>query len=165
MALRPVDQEEVIDLLSDYDSDEDYNLGYDASAETPQDFHSLPGTEAIDLTSIPDVDIPPDPLPVDHTHAADSNKLVPEEACLQMILDVLPGISVSYALNIIQEKTQDDTRTTAECERLITQILDDGMFPKEQDEINKRKRKSDEDEDDFSYDEGERNTPSYHKHA
>ncbi|KAF2869837.1 hypothetical protein BDV95DRAFT_88909 [Massariosphaeria phaeospora] len=169
-------EHEVIDLLSDYEEDSDNDYFYDLDADIPpdaDDVHNLHGLQAvpdhdvIDLTAIPDVDIPPGPLndlPRCPPPVAENEELVSEEVCLQMMLDVLPDISVNFAFDLIKEKTQDDTRTPTTCERLIAKLLDDGTFPKEEAENTDRKRKNDDEDEDLVnlYDEGEQDTREYH---
>ncbi|KAF1996868.1 hypothetical protein P154DRAFT_442343 [Amniculicola lignicola CBS 123094] len=69
--------------------------------------------------------------------------IIGTDECLQLILNVLPDISIDYALGLIIEQTEDGTRCSADCERLIMMLLDQGAYPKEADEVNKRKRKRD----------------------
>jgi hypothetical protein len=64
-----------------------------------------------------------------------------------MVLDVLPGISVKYGLDQIQNKTADETRTVARCEELIDSLLE-GPYPTEADASNRGKRKREDDESD-----------------
>jgi TRIAD3 protein (E3 ubiquitin-protein ligase RNF216) len=101
----------------------------------------------------------------DHDLAA--GELITAAACLQMVLNVLPDISVDHALSVIYTSTKDDTRTTAECERIIAQLLDEGGYPKEQDEENSRKRKRNEidSSSDFEGREEDAESPLYHRDA
>jgi TRIAD3 protein (E3 ubiquitin-protein ligase RNF216) len=124
----------------------------------------------IDLTGIPDVDVPPsDPVTADNdtsqqdaqTNDWGNAEVVTEAACLQMILSVLPDISVDYVLKLIQQKTTDLTRTSAQCEHFLTELLEGEPYPKESDERTKnRKRKradeGDGDEDLSNYEKAER---------
>jgi TRIAD3 protein (E3 ubiquitin-protein ligase RNF216) len=64
-----------------------------------------------------------------------------------MVLDVLPGISVEYVLNLIQNETTEETRTVAQCEELIDSLLE-GTYPTEADASNRGKRKREDDESD-----------------
>jgi TRIAD3 protein (E3 ubiquitin-protein ligase RNF216) len=138
------DDDGLLDMVND-----NYNQGYGA------------GNEVIDLTNIPDIDVPPSdgPIVVDDDPIVPENgaaQLVTEAACLQMVMDVLPDISTDHVLNLIKEKTTDLTRTLAQCENILTQLLDGEAYPKEVDEANTKKRKRD-DEDDWSrYEKGER---------
>jgi TRIAD3 protein (E3 ubiquitin-protein ligase RNF216) len=101
----------------------------------------------------PDIDVPRDePRPSnDQNHGSPSRRaderLVTEAECLQMVLDVLPGISVKYGLDQIQNKTADETRTVARCEELIDSLLE-GPYPTEADASNRGKRKREDDESD-----------------
>jgi TRIAD3 protein (E3 ubiquitin-protein ligase RNF216) len=179
---------ETIDLLSDSDSEnEDFpgqELGFfDArpAAEFANDIPDLDDQiagirmpngandhETIDLTGIPDIDVPPsdpivveDDVPRPHAQASDWGRdaqVVTEAACLQMVTSVLPDISVDYVLQLIQEKMTDETRTMAQCEHFLTELLEGEPYPREADEAKKKKRKrEDEAEDDTSnYEKDER---------
>ena len=73
-------------------------------------------------------------------------------------MSVLPDISVDYVLKLIQEKTTDTTRTTAQCEHFLTELLEGDPYPKESDDANNKKRKrEDEAESELStYEKAER---------
>ncbi|KAI4641638.1 hypothetical protein J4E93_007736 [Alternaria ventricosa] len=179
---------EVIDLLSDSET-EDEDLArheleaFDArsAAEFALDFPDLDDPiaefraefqandrQVIDLTDIPDIDVPPsdavvaeDDRPPPEGRAPDWGEqiaLVTEAACLQMILSVLPDISVDYVLNLTQEKMTDTTRTTAQCEHFLTELLEGEPYPKESDDAkNKKRKRDDEAEGELStYEKGER---------
>ncbi|KAF2472065.1 uncharacterized protein BDR25DRAFT_221227 [Lindgomyces ingoldianus] len=153
---------EVIDLLSDDEGTSSEALPEDTRPEDLNDlalfneFLKINGQDEynpIDLTAledIPDVDVPPDGahprLTVENAEAV--SEAVSEAQCLQMVLNVLPDIAIDHVLNLIKERIGDRTRTVAECERLITHILDEGIYPKETDEASKRKRKRGNDDDD-----------------
>jgi TRIAD3 protein (E3 ubiquitin-protein ligase RNF216) len=172
---------DIIDLLSDSDNEDDGFVGqeldfFDAqsAAEFAQDFpdfedqiagirapNGVDDHETIDLTGIPDIDVPPsDPImveddaPQSNTQAPDwigDAQVVTEAACLQMVTSVLPDISVDYVLKLIQEKMTDETRTMAQCEHFLTELLEGEPYPREADEAKKKKRKrEDEAEDDTS---------------
>jgi TRIAD3 protein (E3 ubiquitin-protein ligase RNF216) len=100
---------------------------------------------------------------------AEGPKALSEEECVQLITNVLAGISLSHVLNLVKERK---VQTVAECERLITVLLDNGSYPKESDEARQRKRKrkasegsSDVDEDATNYTKGQQpiNTPAYRR--
>jgi TRIAD3 protein (E3 ubiquitin-protein ligase RNF216) len=138
------DDDSILDMMN-----ENYNPGYGAA------------NELIDLTNIPDIDVPPsdDPIVVDDEPAVPDNgaaQLVTEAACLQMVMDVLPDISTDHVLNLIREKTTDLTRTPAQCEGIVTQLLDGEAYPKEADDANTRKRKRDDEDDWTKYEKGDR---------
>jgi TRIAD3 protein (E3 ubiquitin-protein ligase RNF216) len=101
----------------------------------------------------PEIDVLRDgPRPSnDHNHGSPSRRaderLVTEAECLQMVLDVLPGISVKYTLDLILNKTADETRTVARCGELIDSLLE-GTYPTEADASNRGKRKREDDEND-----------------
>jgi TRIAD3 protein (E3 ubiquitin-protein ligase RNF216) len=180
---------EVVDLLSDSGSDDEglarHELeAFDArsAAEFAHDYPDLDDPiadfraeflvvndhELIDLTNIPDIDVPPsDPIVVEEDTPQPEGQApewgedgtgVTEAACLQMVLSVLPDISVDYVLTLIQEKTTDNTRTMAQCEHLLMELLEGEPYPKESDEAKKKKRKwNDGAEDELStYEKGER---------
>lgn len=115
---------------------------------------------AIDLTDIPDINVPPsNPGTLDIKRHGSSSRdgevgLITEAECLQMVLNVLPAISVDYVLNLIREKTTDQTRTAAQCEQIVAQLLD-GTHPTEADAENKKKRKREDDDGVGRYGEGE----------
>lgn len=126
--------------------------------------------ETIDLTAIPDVDVPPSSpvrlqgnVPQPDGQASDRNahsRMLTETACLQMILSVLPDISVEHVLKLIKEKTTDATRTTARCEHLIAELLEGEPYPKEANE--KKRKREDESEHELSgYEKGERGPQVY----
>jgi TRIAD3 protein (E3 ubiquitin-protein ligase RNF216) len=115
---------------------------------------------AIDLTDIPDIDVPPSEpgtLGIER-HGSSSRDggagLITEAECSQMVLNILPAISVDYVLNLIREKTTNQTRTAAQCEQIVVQLLD-GTHPTEADAENKRKRKRKDDDGIGRYGEGE----------
>ncbi|CAN9157721.1 unnamed protein product [Alternaria sp. RS040] len=165
---------EVVDLLSDSET-EDENFTRreleDFDARSASEFaHDYPGMDDpvadfrtqlrehdhqfIDLTKIPDVDVPPsDAVVVEEQESqpegrapewGDEATVVTEAACLQMVLSVLPDISVDYVLKLIQEKMTDTTRTTAQCEHFLTELLEGDPYPKESDDANNKKRKRDD---------------------
>ncbi|CAN9222394.1 unnamed protein product [Alternaria alternata] len=179
---------EVVDLLSDSETeDESFTRrqleDFDArsAAEFAHDYPEMDDPIAdfrtelrehdhqfIDLTEIPDVDVPPsdavvveeqEPQPEGRAPEwGDEATVVTEAACLQMVLSVLPDISVDYVLKLIQEKTTDTTRTTAQCEHFLTELLEGDPYPKESDDANNKKRKrEDEAESELStYEKAER---------
>lgn len=174
----------VIDLVSDDEEEADESgsnsnfedaMGFDDEAAL-NDFLDLdggpPSGNLIDLTGledIPDIDVPPDTPPF--VPADEDIEFITEAVCLQMVLNVLPDISVDHVLDLINER---GARTVAECERLITKILDDGQYPKESDDVNQRKRKRSEDDGDgdgdsdiTDFEKGQqgKNAPDYHTHA
>lgn len=156
---------EFFDAEADFDFEEDVPSPVHEHAERPNQ-SIIQDREVIDLTAIPDVDVPPsDPIVVedyvrqarpDPSHVAPDADLVTAEVCLQMMLRVLPDISVDHARSLIAEKTSDATRTIPRSEQLIWDLLDNGAYPKESDVSQQKKRKR-EDEDDLAiYEKGER---------
>lgn len=179
---------EIVDLASDSEAsdNEDAVLSgdelqfFDAQAERRGDYHDMddadfpqelnarhpqaPGSEhsIIDLTGIPDIDVPPSNQAFTGRETGESNnqgrvaRIVTENECLQMVMDVLPDIATDHVLGLIRKSTTDTTRTAALCEDLITQLLDGEAYPKEADEAKNNKRKR-EDEDEWrEYEKAER---------
>jgi TRIAD3 protein (E3 ubiquitin-protein ligase RNF216) len=112
----------------------------------------------IDLTGIPDIDVPPsDPILVASSSeaAGSDNQLVTEAVALQMVLDFLPDISIDHVLNIFREKTTDLTRTNTQCQNIIVQLVENGAYPKEDDDANSKKRKRGDEDDWNDYDKAE----------
>lgn len=87
-------------------------------------------------------------------------ELVTAAVCLQMVLDILPDISVDHVLALITDQTQDSTRTADACQRIITQLLDGGPYPQEE-EAASRKRKRQRSLSEFEDDDGEGRPQSY----
>jgi TRIAD3 protein (E3 ubiquitin-protein ligase RNF216) len=140
--------------LDEYDLFGALNAHHSPTYETPNGI--------IDLTHIPDIDVPPSDLALDNFEAPVNNDLcedhhlVTEAVALQIVLDVLPDVSVDHVLNIIREKTTDLTRTNAQCHDIVTQLLDGEVYPKEEDETSKKKRKRDDEDDWKEYEKSER---------
>jgi TRIAD3 protein (E3 ubiquitin-protein ligase RNF216) len=178
---------EVIDLASDSEVEvlsEDDSAYFDAHDQTQNDMAHFPADQdeydmfgalnarysptyenangIIDLTDIPDIDVPPSDLVLDDFEApanddlGGDDHLVTEAVALQIVLDVLPDISIDHVFNIIREKTTDLTRTNAQCHDIVTQLLDGESYPKEEDETSKKKRKRDDEDDWKEYDKSER---------
>jgi TRIAD3 protein (E3 ubiquitin-protein ligase RNF216) len=185
---------EIVDLVSDSEDEAPSEDGLDFfdAHDQPQDEVALfPGDQnvdhiirelnaryhpvyeaadgIIDLTNIPDIDVPPfDPI-LDHTEfpaqdeLGSDDQLITEAVSLQMIIDVLPDISIDHVLGIIREKTTDLTRTTAKCHEIISQLVDQETYPKEDDEAKNKKRKRGDEDDWKEYDKTDRNPaiPTY----
>jgi len=122
-----------------------------------------PAQDIIDLTGIPDIDIPPStPAFIGRREAAQPSnhrnvaRIITENECLQMVMDVLPDIAISHVLELIRKSTTDLTRTAGQCEDLITQLLDGEAYPKEADEAKNNKRKREDDDDWKEYEKAER---------
>ena len=179
---------EVVELLSDSGAEDEglasreleafdarsaaeFAHGYLDMDDPIADFHAqfqANDCQLIDLTEIPDIDVPPsdaimvndeEPRPEGRAPDWDGDAaVVTEAACLQMVLSVLPDISVDYVLRLIQEKTTDTTRTTAQCEHFLTELLEGEPYPRETDDAkNKKRKRDDEAEDELStYEKGER---------
>jgi TRIAD3 protein (E3 ubiquitin-protein ligase RNF216) len=115
----------------------------------------------IDLTGIPDIDVPPSDLVGPASEAAESDdfdrddQLITEAVALQMVLDFLPDISVDHVLQILKRKTTDLTRTSVKCQNIISQLVEDGDYPKEDDEAHSKKRKRSNEDDWKDYDRAE----------
>ena len=67
--------------------------------------------------------------------------LVTAAACLQMVVEVLPDIAVDHVLQLIADQTQDHTRTPDACQRIISQLLDGGEYPKEEEEVSRKRKR------------------------
>jgi TRIAD3 protein (E3 ubiquitin-protein ligase RNF216) len=67
----------------------------------------------------------------------------------------LPDISVDHVLQIIKKKTTDLTRTNVQCQNIIAQLVEDGDYPKEDDETHSKKRKRSNEDDWKDYDKAE----------
>ena len=170
---------EVVDLLSDSESEDkdfaEHGLEFfdaQSDVEFADEYPELDeplgnthaqwygdGHEMIDLTGIPDIDVPPsDPIVVDDDEPPQPNApapewngadaLVTEAAFLQMVLSVLPDISADLVLRLMQEKLTDATRTMAQCERFLTEILEGEPYPKESEAAKSKKRKRDDEGED-----------------
>lgn len=165
-------------VLSDSESDDEgparRELGHGDALPQAVFVHNRPGAveavaepnamflpidpELIDLADIPDIDVPPsDPVKRedDGLQPVGQARMITESECLQMVLGVLPDISVEYVLKRIREKTTNCTRTTATCEHLLTELLEGDPYPKEANE--KKRKRHDEAEHELSdYEKGER---------
>jgi E3 ubiquitin-protein ligase RNF216 len=139
---------------TDEDPDMDNMLDYNPVCETPNG--------VIDLTAIPDIDVPPSDPVLTNMEATEpegldsDNMLVTEAIGLQMVLDFLPGISIDHVLNIIRKQTTDRTRTNKKCQEIIMQLVEKGEYPKEEDETNNKKRKRNDEDDWKRYDTADR---------
>ncbi|KAF2856359.1 hypothetical protein T440DRAFT_384760 [Plenodomus tracheiphilus IPT5] len=143
---------EIIDLSADAEDDGISNnepIWNDFSNDLPEFEDLLEGLpqpqlpemndrETIDLTEIPDIDVPPSDHPVI------DEQTITQAECLQMVLNVLPDISVDHALETINERTTDATRTIARCELMIAGLLDGEEYPKAADKAKNKKRKRDD---------------------
>jgi TRIAD3 protein (E3 ubiquitin-protein ligase RNF216) len=157
---------EIVDLISDDEHgglSEDQVEFFDAqSVGEPTDFGAdldfldLPEygnaevdeRDVIDLTAIPDVDIPPsDPASHVVENATPSNgrvefELISEAVCLQLVMEVFPDVSVDHVLTMIQERTTDLTRTKEHSERIVNELLEEGIYPKEAESASKKRRRA-----------------------
>lgn len=160
---------EVVDLTAD---DEDDDLTDDGShlqdvqsAAEPTDdgeefdFDHIPhnyyqdveinnGGTVVDLNAIPDVDVPPSDFNdmvmenAARDEGVDDAQPITEAACLQLVLDVFPDVSISHVLSLIRKKTTDQTRTKLHSERIVNDLLE-GTYPKETDSTSKKRRRAD----------------------
>ncbi|KAH6614968.1 hypothetical protein C7974DRAFT_319627 [Boeremia exigua] len=146
--------------------EEDYNLD-DLPA---YDYTNIDNQGVIDLTAIPDIDVPPSEHyslgeDADSPGEMVDAELITEAVCLQLVLDVLPDVSVDHVLTIIQEKTTDLTRTKEHSEWVVNELLE-STYPKEADVASKkRKREDSEGPSDYKGEEFEAGAPSYKKDA
>lgn len=141
-------------------SAQDYPGTDEATAE-PREVFPVVHPEVIDLSAIPDVDVPPsDPLGhqavVQDPGSSAQARMVTEFECLQTVLSVLPDISTAYALKFIQQRTKSHTRTITRCEQLIAELLEGEPYPKEAKE-KKRKREDEADDELSAYENGSHN--------
>jgi TRIAD3 protein (E3 ubiquitin-protein ligase RNF216) len=163
----------VVDISSDSDGEsttEDESEPVDGQNERDRARGVVPQSEyrarnTVDLTGAPDTDIIPDEPRIGH-HGNSSQvgvlKPITEAECLQMILNILPDISVDYILNLIRENTTDQTRTVDKCEQIVAQLLD-GTHPTEADATNKKKRKRDNEDDVTRYEKGEHDRTKWYE--
>lgn len=177
---------EIVDLISDDErdglSDDEVDFFDAQSVGEPIDFGAdfdvlgLPDygnaevdvRDVIDLTAIPDVDVPPsDVAPHVFKHATPLDnrveiELISEAVCLQLVKDVFPDISVDHVVTMIQERTTDLTRTKEHSERIVNELLEQGTYPKEAERASKKRRREDsEDSSDYEKDEHATGVLSY----
>lgn len=160
---------QVVDLISDDDNDgfsddsvefhdahsiveltdDEMFLDLDEPDQYEQD--DIENADIIDLTAIPDIDVPPsehgasvaeDQVP---TNVVGEAELITEAVCLQLVLDVFPDVSIDHVLMMIQERTTDQTRTKDHSERIVNELLE-GTYPKEADVASKKRRRADSEE-------------------
>lgn len=107
--------------------------------------------EVIDLTAIPDIDVPPsDPIPLlTENFGSDVGpgdaELITEAVCLQLVVDIFPDVSVDHVLTLIKEMTTDQMRTKMHSEQIVNMLLE-GTYPKEADVASKKRRRADSEE-------------------
>lgn len=177
MAQHPKHSREVVHLYADGEEEEGefaFGARYNAAAQSQEyeDVNDLlqelnqrysPEFGAadifVDLTNISDRDSPPPALAARRVEFARISVPEPnhitEAVCLQMILDVLPDICIEHALGLIKANTQENTRTPAQCENIISQLLDEDSYPKEADQAKDKKRKRVDEEEWSRYEKGE----------
>jgi TRIAD3 protein (E3 ubiquitin-protein ligase RNF216) len=153
---------EVVNLISDDegdgfsdDSDDFYEAYYMEGAldDKVEDFFDAPQASEhanadsrvfIDLTAISDEDVPPSRHNKNHieeTDLADASaetELITEAVCLQLVLDVLPDISIDHVLTMIRQHTIDQTRTKKHSEMIVNELLE-VTYPKEADVARKKR--------------------------
>ena len=177
---------EIVDLISDDEEDglsEDEVDFFDAqSVGEPVDFGAdldfldLPELgnaevderDVIDLTAIPDVDVPPSDVAYHVIEDATSSNdrvefdLISEAMCLQLVMDVFPDVSVDHVLTMIQERTSDLTRTKEHSERIVNELLEEGTYPKEAESASRKRRRADSEEfSDYENDSHTFGVPTY----
>ena len=165
---------EIVDLISDDEEDglsEDEVDFFDAqSVGEPVDFGAdldfldLPELgnaevderDVIDLTAIPDVDVPPSDVAYHVIEDATSSNdrvefdLISEAMCLQLVMDVFP------------ERTSDLTRTKEHSERIVNELLEEGTYPKEAESASRKRRRADSEEfSDYENDSHTFGVPTY----
>ena len=62
--------------------------------------------------------------------------------CLQLVLDVLPDISIDHVLTMIRQHTIDETRTKKHSEMIVNELLE-VTYPKEADVARKKRGRQD----------------------
>jgi TRIAD3 protein (E3 ubiquitin-protein ligase RNF216) len=161
---------EIVDLISDDEYDgllgdeveffDAQSVGESVDIEADLDFLDLPQLgnakvderDVIDLTAIPDVDVPPSDVAYrfveDATPSSDRVEfdLISEAMCLQLVMGVFPDVSVSHVLTMIREQTTDLTRTKEHSERIVDKLLEEGTYPKEAESASKKRRRADSEE-------------------
>ncbi|KAJ4354493.1 uncharacterized protein N0V89_006230 [Didymosphaeria variabile] len=159
----------------EFENEENWVPNYDGFG---LDVAAQPGPLGFELAREPDVDFirprpaglaQPDPVPAPnpaHNNPMDvevdiaPGELLNTAACLQMVVQILPDISIDYVLALIADLTQDNTPTPEACQRIVTKILDDEGYPKEEEEAT-RKRKRERSVSDFEEVDGNRLPPEY----
>lgn len=170
----PNDPEVLLPFQRDgMDMDEDwgnYYADFDLDAAAPPDAREVEDNldqDAIDLAHRGN-NGHASPEPADHAQEENIDndvdiapkELVTAAACLQMVADIFPDISVDHVLQLIADQTQDATRTPEACQRIITILLDGGAYPKEDEEVS-RKRKREHSVSEFEDDNGEGRSQTY----
>ena len=166
--VRPVGghHHEIVNLISD-DEGDDFSDGSDdlheadymeeASGDEVEDFFDAPQAPDhanaddrvfIDLTAFPEADVPLSQQPPNHVEEADpadvnaESELITEAVCLQLVLDVLPDISIDHVLTMIRQHTIDQTRTKIHSEMIVNELLE-VTYPKEADVARKKRGRQD----------------------
>lgn len=152
---------EVVNLISD-DEDEGPSDGY---SDRYIGFFDAANDVSIDLSAIPDKDVPPSQHGSQPAEDAEPAGLITEAVCLQLILNVLPDVSIDHVLSMIQQHTTDLMRTRQHSENIINELLE-GTYPKEADALGKKRRRQDsEGISDYERDDNDPQEPNYHKDA
>ncbi|KAF3000114.1 hypothetical protein E8E13_004000 [Curvularia kusanoi] len=152
---------EVVNLISD---EEDEGPLHGSSGGYIE-FFDAANDVLIDLSAIPDEDVPPSQHGSQPTEDAEPGGLITEAVCLQLVLDVLPDVSIDHVLSMIRQHTTDLTRTRQYSESIINELLE-STYPKEADALGKKRRRQDsEGISDFERDDTTPQEPNYHKDA
>lgn len=110
-----------------------------------QHFHNGP-RDSVDLTAIPDVDVPPSDFSVNEDFAQDEDvnetQLITEAVCLQLVVDVFPDVSINHVLALIREMTTDQMCSKEHSEQIVNKLLE-SAYPKETEEANKKRKRAD----------------------
>ncbi|CAI6246460.1 unnamed protein product [Periconia digitata] len=110
---------------------------------TPNALQSAQTREIIDLTHSEDSSPVRDLThPTGNHHNRVISKEDNDDICLKKILDILPDVSVAHVLDLIS----GTSRTPSDCDRIISRLLDEGSYPREQDDAARRKRKRESDD-------------------
>lgn len=107
----------------------------------------------IELVDIPDADVPPfnfSPLVAEYAALNDNFNeagIISESVCLQLVLDVLPDVSIDHVLGLIKARTTDQTRCRVHSEQIVNELLEN-TYPKEADILSKKKKRTRDEEGD-----------------
>lgn len=121
----------------------DNNAQHDLNDLRVQNNVEVNDASTIDLTAIPDISIPP-PKKARLAVAKAATELITAAVCLRLVLDIFPDVSVDHVLGIIQQTTNDLTRTKKCSERIVHELLE-GTYPKEADAAGKKRPRGDSD--------------------
>jgi TRIAD3 protein (E3 ubiquitin-protein ligase RNF216) len=136
-----IDNSRIIDLVdSDFDPPTDWEIPLDIEDEVqPQDVK--PAQDVQPAPSLPQTHAFFDPHPP---------QTFTEDDCLQKVLDIFPDIAHDHVLSLYREGLHDGVSGSDWCDRLITQLLDNGPYPKERERRKNLKRKRSDSNDEVA---------------